>query len=290
MSEDWNIGSWIQFTKLTVAAGEMAPFPYIKGVAECIATVLEVIELAGKNNEDLRDLAESIGMTIQIIRETVEAHGDTIATHFHDVLFRYLESLIAELNTTRCKLKSKSITRFLTTKKVSGVIDRYKQRVNNIKADYLVLVTTDSRLAMSEMQNALSTTVTQAQSHITSTVKSQAHYIQSEIHSLGNIQRDYMAQICEKGYYRGQVRELFPGDIYIENLVFPPTWDSPDSAPQYQDRYSTIECSSMAKIIRVYQHSSDNKEAILKQFNEVVDIFISLKFGFTYLQSLITVK
>ncbi|KAK0458002.1 uncharacterized protein EV420DRAFT_405779 [Desarmillaria tabescens] len=152
MSRDSNIGAWIQFARLTAAAGEMAPFPYIKGVAGCIASILEVIELAGKNNKDLQDLAENIGTTIRIIKETVEAHGDTSAKRFRDVCVEfqtYLEGLIAELNTTRCNLKSKSITRFLKMKKVSGVIDGYKQQVNNIKMDYLVLVTTDSRLAMS---------------------------------------------------------------------------------------------------------------------------------------------
>ena len=45
MSGDSNIGAWIQFAKITAAAGEMAPFPYIKGVAGCIATILEVVEV-----------------------------------------------------------------------------------------------------------------------------------------------------------------------------------------------------------------------------------------------------
>ncbi len=45
MSGDSNIGAWIQFAKLTAAAGEMAPFPYIKGVAGCIVTILEVVEV-----------------------------------------------------------------------------------------------------------------------------------------------------------------------------------------------------------------------------------------------------
>ncbi len=45
MSGDSNIGAWIQFAKLTAAAGEMTPFPYIKGVAGCIASILQVIEV-----------------------------------------------------------------------------------------------------------------------------------------------------------------------------------------------------------------------------------------------------
>ncbi|PBL04533.1 hypothetical protein ARMGADRAFT_1057241 [Armillaria gallica] len=255
MLGDSNIGTWIQFAKLTVAAGEMAPFLYIKGVAGCIATILEIVELAGKNNEDLWDLAESIGTTIRIIRETIEVHGDMSATCFHDV---------------------------------SGVIDGYKQQVNNIKADYLVLVTTDSRFMMSEMQDALSTTVIQAQSCITSTVKSQAHCIQSEIHSLGDIQREHSAQICEKlqdmkGYYKRQVQELFPGDIYVENLVSP---SKSYSFLWYQDRYCTVESSSRTKIIRIFQHSSDNGESILKQFNKVADAWMNIKFGFPCIPTL----
>ncbi|KAK0193249.1 hypothetical protein F5146DRAFT_997866 [Armillaria mellea] len=170
MLGDSNIGTWIQFAKLTAAAGEMAPFPYIKGVAGCIATILEVIEQAGKNNEDLQDLAESIGTTIRIIKETVEAHSDTSVTHFHDV-------------------KSKRIMQFLTMKKVSGIINGYKQ------------------------------------------------------------------------YYKGQVGELFLGDIYIGDLVSP---SGHDSALGYHDRYGTVECSSTAKIIHVYQHSPDNEGAILE--------------------------
>ncbi len=45
MSGDSNIGAWVQFAKLTEAAGETAPFPYIKSVAGCIVTILEIIEV-----------------------------------------------------------------------------------------------------------------------------------------------------------------------------------------------------------------------------------------------------
>ncbi len=62
---------------------------------------------------------------------------------------------------------------------------------------------------MSEMQDALS-----------ATVKSQAHHIWDKIHSLGDIQREYAAQICEKlqdmkGYYKGQVGVILIKHVYI---------------------------------------------------------------------------
>ncbi|KAK0214198.1 hypothetical protein IW262DRAFT_1516403 [Armillaria fumosa] len=168
-------------------------------------------------------------------------------------LQKYLESLIVELKATQCKLKSKTIARFLTTNKVSAVIDGYKQRVNDIKADFLVLVTADSRLAISEMQDALVNTVTQAtetaQSRMTSTVKAQAHCIRGDVRSLSIIQRDHTAQICEKlqnmkGYYRGQIRELRMGDIYVERLVSP---------------------------------GNVHINFVIKQFNEAADAFMNIK-------------
>ncbi len=74
------------------------------------------------------------------------------------------------------------------------------------------------------MRDTLSTTVTRAtetaQSHITSTVKSQAHCIRGEIRSLGDIQREHAAQIFEKlqdikGYYKGQVRVVLIKHVYL---------------------------------------------------------------------------
>jgi hypothetical protein len=100
----------------------------------------------------------------------------------------------------------------LTTKKVSSIIDGYKQQLNDIKTNYLVQVTADSRFAMSEMQDELSTTV-----------KSEAHRIQCEIRSLGDNQKEDAAQICKilqdmKGHYKGQlvrVSVVFIKHVYI---------------------------------------------------------------------------
>ncbi len=39
------IDSCLEIAKLTAAAGEMAPFPFIKGAAQCVVIVLEAIEV-----------------------------------------------------------------------------------------------------------------------------------------------------------------------------------------------------------------------------------------------------
>ncbi|KAK0430548.1 hypothetical protein EV421DRAFT_1912754 [Armillaria borealis] len=54
MPRNLDIDKWIQIAKFTTTVGEMVPFPYIKGAAGCVATILEAIEKAGKNDEDLQ--------------------------------------------------------------------------------------------------------------------------------------------------------------------------------------------------------------------------------------------
>ncbi len=40
-----DVDGWIQAAKLATSAGEMAPFPFIKGAAGCVTIVLEAIEV-----------------------------------------------------------------------------------------------------------------------------------------------------------------------------------------------------------------------------------------------------
>ncbi len=48
MTRTSNLDAWIQAAKLGAAAGELAPFPYIKGLCGCAVVVLEAIEVCDK--------------------------------------------------------------------------------------------------------------------------------------------------------------------------------------------------------------------------------------------------
>lgn len=45
MSRYPDIDACIQAARLAAAAGEMAPFPFIKGAAQCVVLVLETIDV-----------------------------------------------------------------------------------------------------------------------------------------------------------------------------------------------------------------------------------------------------
>ncbi|KAK0211631.1 hypothetical protein IW262DRAFT_1413476 [Armillaria fumosa] len=279
MPRNLNIGKWIQIAKFTQAAGEMAPFPYIKGAAGCVVMILEAIEKAGKNDKDLRALADDIGTTIEIVKESIEAHGISSATHFKAVcgdFQTYLENLLSNLDTTQHNLDGKRFKHFLKAlkaRKIADTINDYKQRMNNIKSDYIVRGITDLQLKVPAMQDVLSTRITEAaetsQLHITSTVESRSDRIIDEIHNLGEIQREHTTQICSrlqdrKGYYKGMVRDFAPGDVYL--IATEPH--------DHRQGYCTVENSNTVKLIRIYQPHIGKEEDIMKQLDHDIDIFL----------------
>ncbi|PBK80324.1 hypothetical protein ARMGADRAFT_1040151 [Armillaria gallica] len=243
MPRSFSVDGWIQIAKFTATAGEIAPFPYIKGAAGCVAMVLEVIEKAGKNDEDIQGLAENIGTTVAIIKETIDVHGITSATHFHDICAdfqTYLENLLSELNKTQRNLERKRFHRFLKTRKVADAINGYKQRMNDIKANYIVSLMTDARLEMPEILREIQKDVREHTSHI-----------------FANLQN-------RKGYVKGEVRVLTPGDIYLLET----------EPHDHCHGYCTVESSNTVKLIRIYQPHIGNEEDVMKQLDHDIDVFI----------------
>ncbi len=156
-------------------------------------------------------------------------------SHLHDHPYSYLESLLSELNKTQHNLERKRFRRFLKTRKVADTINGYKQRMNDIKANYIVSIDpcslryvsdsdspkislmTDARLEMPEMRDIISTKISDAAEasglRITSTINAQSCRIIDEIHGLREIQRDVREHTSRifanlqnrKGYYKGEV-------------------------------------------------------------------------------------
>ncbi|KAK0215622.1 hypothetical protein IW262DRAFT_1401291 [Armillaria fumosa] len=206
MTRPSNLGTWIDIAKLGVAAGELAPFPYIKGLCGCAVLVLEAIEKAGKNNEDLLDLADSVQKTIEMVKSTVTEHGESSALRFRDVCVElevYLTDLHFQLNSTQ--RNSRGIKRFLKTRDVSDTINGYQERVRAIKQDFLIRTAIDSRLVISDIKDELRAST----DALTSAIETSRRLTMSNIENLGaDVQT-----LKERGFYKGFIRDVPPGDI-----------------------------------------------------------------------------
>ncbi|KAK0468558.1 hypothetical protein IW261DRAFT_1573785 [Armillaria novae-zelandiae] len=51
------------------AAGDIAPLPYIKGIAALAVTILELVDNASTNNRDIQELVEHIGNTVATVND-----------------------------------------------------------------------------------------------------------------------------------------------------------------------------------------------------------------------------
>ncbi|KAJ7624508.1 P-loop containing nucleoside triphosphate hydrolase protein, partial [Roridomyces roridus] len=78
---DW-IGGFLRLAKIVEAAGDLAPFPYIKGACGVVVNLLEIVQDLKHNREDLQGLCEDIIEILRIIQEEMKSHGDQRADEF----------------------------------------------------------------------------------------------------------------------------------------------------------------------------------------------------------------
>ncbi|KAK0430546.1 hypothetical protein EV421DRAFT_276848 [Armillaria borealis] len=272
-----DLESCLQAARLTAAAGEMAPFPFVKGVAQCVVVVLEIIQKAANNRNDLRDLAESIVNTLVAVRDAVIEHGPTSTSHFQNICVEfqdYMTELLSKLNNER---RSRGIRRVLKAKKISDDISAYRQRVQAAKEDFLIRTTTTTQFVLSDVQDqvttrfsALAGAVEASERNVTSVIKDNIE----EIRTSGVLQSETMEKLQmtlrdfqQRDFYKGVVRDLIPGDIYLKAPI---KYASVYSGSDDYDEYHAI-IDDRPKIVRVFRVKADQKERVMQQFQKEVD-------------------
>ncbi|PBK79383.1 hypothetical protein ARMGADRAFT_1093193 [Armillaria gallica] len=282
MSRYPDIDTCIQAARLIAAAGEMAPFPFIKGVAQCVIVILETIDRAAKNKSDLHQLAESIVTTLVAVRDTVIEHGPTSALSFQNICLEfqtYMSDLLSQLNSERRSCAR--IRRLLKSRKITDEISTYRQRVEAAKAEFLIRAATSTRLGLSDVQDQVDTGIiakTRAiegtQNKITATINDRSDIMREEIHSRAVSQSEKMDRLFataqERGVYKGVVREVLWGDINLrEYIEIPKSHSFQDS--EFDEYIASVENHQCPKIVRVYRVQAGQKDQIMQRFYGDVD-------------------
>ncbi|PBK83434.1 hypothetical protein ARMGADRAFT_669555 [Armillaria gallica] len=199
---------------------------------------------------------------------------------------RYLTDLTFQLTSTR--RKSRGIKRLLKTKNVSDAIKSYQERVCAIKGDFLIRTAIDSRFVISDIKNglktntdALASAIETSQRHTVSDIDKNTGRICEEIGTWGVLQSQKADKLSadvqtlkERGSYKGFVRDILPGDIYLGELL--PSSDGlgpPGDTAAFSDYHADVD--NVPKIVRVYQRL--NEKDVMKQFYIDVERLISLK-------------
>ncbi|KAK0439659.1 hypothetical protein EV421DRAFT_2037288 [Armillaria borealis] len=265
MSRYPDMDACIQAARLTAAAGEMAPFPFIKGAAQCVVLVLETIDRAAKNKSDLQELAESIVNTLVA----------NICLEFQT----YMTDLLSQLNSERRSCAR--IRRLLRAKKIADEISAYRQRIEAVKAEFLIRAATSTRLGLSDVQDQVDTgiiTLTCAiegsQNQITATINDRSDIMREEIHSWGVSQSEKVDRLFaaaqERGIYKGVVREVLWGDINLKEYIEIPNSHSLHDS-EFDEYNASVENHQCPKIVRVYRVQAGQEDRIMQRFYGDVD-------------------
>ncbi|KAK0196388.1 hypothetical protein F5146DRAFT_1152155 [Armillaria mellea] len=277
-----DIDACIQAARLTAAAGEMAPFPFIKGAAQCVVLVLKTIDRAAQNKNDLQELAESIINTLVAMRDTVIEHGPTSAQYFQKICLEfqtYMTDLLSQLNSERRSCSS--IRQLLKARKIAGEISAYRQRAEAAKAVFLICAATSTRLGLSDVQDqvdagmiALTRAVEGSQNHVTATINNRSDIMHEEMHSWGVSQSEKLDRLFaaaqERGVYKGVVREILWGDINPKEYIEIPKRHSQNDS-EFDEYNASVENHPCPKTVRVYRVQAGQEDHIMQRFYGDVD-------------------
>ncbi|KAJ7607048.1 hypothetical protein FB45DRAFT_1011502 [Roridomyces roridus] len=143
---------WLSNLQLLVAAFKSAssciPVPCLPAIFEAVSAVLDVVEKVGKNDTDLKYLAESAVNIAKLLSEELQAYSDTpdfrllaLCNEF----ISYLEKVQIELPKRKSKLWFK---KYLKAKSTRDVVDDFIRRLSDLRSDLTLAAAVGSRFQL----------------------------------------------------------------------------------------------------------------------------------------------
>ncbi|KAK0207463.1 caspase domain-containing protein [Armillaria fumosa] len=124
------------------AAGDIAPLPYIKGIAALAVTILELVDNASTNNRDIQELVERIENTVTAVNDVALIYSrksedmssiEELCVDFQ----RCLEAIIARVQEMERNNASRGrIMQYLMTPNIRDEIDGFVRQVDNLQRDF----------------------------------------------------------------------------------------------------------------------------------------------------------
>ncbi|KAJ7201878.1 hypothetical protein GGX14DRAFT_464160 [Mycena pura] len=159
-ANDW-LAHMILAVKTVAAGAEFIPLPYLRAAFGTVVVLLETVDKMKKNRDDLRDLCASTFEIVLILRTEISAHGQEVGprfmslcedlTAFLHMLQTGLENLIQRRATVRGRLKE-----FISTASIRDRIERYRNRVDELRSNFLLVATIENNCNMADIQKILS--------------------------------------------------------------------------------------------------------------------------------------
>ncbi|KAK0431085.1 hypothetical protein EV421DRAFT_1912185 [Armillaria borealis] len=135
--------SCMLIAKLAEATG----VPYLENLAKAAIAVIELLEKVKTNKNRVKELAESIVNTVNVIKShpVVGREGEKIAEHLADTcseMERCLGDIAEHLNNEI--RRHRGIRGFLDANDFRDAIESYKRQIDDLKTDFVIQLILDS--------------------------------------------------------------------------------------------------------------------------------------------------
>ncbi|KAF8637121.1 hypothetical protein AX17_003025 [Amanita inopinata Kibby_2008] len=160
LGSDW-LGDIIKIARITAAASELSPFPFIKGAVNIFIALLEPLQQMQKNKNDYRDLAEEVCKLIVMLRDRALQHTSTVISspEFTQLCADFVQCMMdiqSEMNEVM-RQQSVRMRGYFKASVVQDLIARYKARMESLRLNFMALNIFDIRVQLSDIRLLLDT-------------------------------------------------------------------------------------------------------------------------------------
>ncbi|KAJ7875950.1 hypothetical protein B0H13DRAFT_2279658 [Mycena leptocephala] len=160
---DW-LAPTIVAAKMITAAGECLPFPYVKGAFGMVVILLETVEKAKKNRDDLKELCTTAMEIMYILQDQISLHGDTGAVKLKGLckdFERFLEDVIHGVEEMRKKPQGfrAHIKEFVKSSSIQDKIAEYQKNIQEICSRLKLLAAIDTNFQVHKINATLATVI-----------------------------------------------------------------------------------------------------------------------------------
>ncbi|KAJ7468128.1 hypothetical protein FB451DRAFT_389303 [Mycena latifolia] len=158
---DW-LGPALLAAKAITAGAECVPFPYVKGAFGMIVVLLETVEKAKKNRDDLKELCENSMEIMKIIQDQISSHGPTAAEKLKSVceeLESALDIILSEVKNLQGAPKGFQgrLKEMVKSRRITDKISEYQNKVQTLCSNLKLVAAIDTNFQVHKIHATLTT-------------------------------------------------------------------------------------------------------------------------------------
>ncbi|KAJ7921794.1 hypothetical protein B0H13DRAFT_2414157 [Mycena leptocephala] len=154
---DW-LSTLLLVAKCLIPVGNCIPVPCVGTALASGLALLELIQMVGKSNDDLKYLAQSVVAVMKLLREEMDSHRNIDKTEFRQVCLEFeahLMQLSKDLELMSKNWSSSKFRKYLNSNRVRDEIVRFTRQLDDLRANATLSAATGTRMDLAGVANGV---------------------------------------------------------------------------------------------------------------------------------------